>query len=348
MHCIQGSDAHVLERLPTDRQGVMGIGDRATELLLPALTFEAIKELFLSDHFERHRPYRSATLLLEQLEAHRAEGQGPRLAFYEGPISTRTISQLVRDIAAMANGDGGSIYVGASPRHGRKIKGVDNAEGIRDQVASAVAEAIVPRPDVSYEVAEVDGKGILVIRVAPGNDPPYVISPSQVYVRTGSQTRLATREELVGLVAARAAPGDQQPSEVPFEVPRSGVEIVASQQRDGEWYHSMCDLRTGKVIDNVTRWSSRDLWKYAIMEHEQSGGLPHGFAWVGHLGARRSQIGPTARYDLAVKLEDGRTRVFYGVSRQAVPQSWMPALNALGTSSTPSEDETQSTPARQP
>mgnify|MGYP000999492225 CR=1 FL=1 len=59
MHCIQGSDAH---RINGDPKNVkrLGIGERATELLLDAPTFEGIKALLQSTQFDRTRPARPA------------------------------------------------------------------------------------------------------------------------------------------------------------------------------------------------------------------------------------------------------------------------------------------------
>ena len=48
MRCIQGSDAHRLTRESgTSRRG--GVGDRVTELLLPAVSFDAMRDVFLGD-----------------------------------------------------------------------------------------------------------------------------------------------------------------------------------------------------------------------------------------------------------------------------------------------------------
>src|SRR4051812_2392632 len=56
MHCIQGSDAHRLERDP-NRESNLGVGDRPTEVLLPDVSFRALKALFGSHEFDRTRPF---------------------------------------------------------------------------------------------------------------------------------------------------------------------------------------------------------------------------------------------------------------------------------------------------
>jgi hypothetical protein len=58
MRCIQGSDAHRLVRDPKNTKR-LGVGERVTEFLLPEVSFEALRELFLGDDFTRSRPYRA-------------------------------------------------------------------------------------------------------------------------------------------------------------------------------------------------------------------------------------------------------------------------------------------------
>ncbi|MFN3982772.1 MAG: PHP domain-containing protein, partial [Caldilinea sp.] len=54
MHCLQGSDAHRLTMDPRNPKR-LGIGDRATELLLDEPTFDAIAALLRSKQFDRVR-----------------------------------------------------------------------------------------------------------------------------------------------------------------------------------------------------------------------------------------------------------------------------------------------------
>jgi hypothetical protein len=45
MHCIQGSDSHRLVMDPA-RKKILGIGDRATDVLLPELSFDGLQICF--------------------------------------------------------------------------------------------------------------------------------------------------------------------------------------------------------------------------------------------------------------------------------------------------------------
>ena len=82
MHCIQGSDAHRLNRHPRDRNRP-GWGDRVTEILLPEPSFEAIKAVFLGDDFSRTRPYRPAKAPFDHVQAAREEGPSIVQSFHE-------------------------------------------------------------------------------------------------------------------------------------------------------------------------------------------------------------------------------------------------------------------------
>jgi len=61
MRCIQASDAHRLDNHPKDKNR-LGIGGRVTEVLLPELSFEALREAFLSTDFTCTRPARSGAV----------------------------------------------------------------------------------------------------------------------------------------------------------------------------------------------------------------------------------------------------------------------------------------------
>ena len=86
MHCIQGSDAHRLDRDP-NRESNLGIGDRVTEIQLPQASFAALKELFRSNHFDRTRPARAGGPAADELHAAREAGPQPVSRSTSGSVS---------------------------------------------------------------------------------------------------------------------------------------------------------------------------------------------------------------------------------------------------------------------
>lgn len=107
--------------------------------------------------------------------------------------------QLIKTCVAFANGAGGEIIVGISDQT-REVIGVD--EKCRDKIFEETINSIYDSvsPMLIPEVFErnIDGKAVVVIKVYPGNKPPYFIknegNKKGVYLRVGASTRRATDE----------------------------------------------------------------------------------------------------------------------------------------------------------
>ena len=105
--------------------------------------------------------------------------------------------QLIKTCIAFANGAGGEIIIGIEDPT-QKIVGV--SESCRDQIFDSVANAIMDSvaPHLIPEIYEktIDEKRVVIIKIYPGNKPPYFItsegSKKGVYLRVGSSTRRAT------------------------------------------------------------------------------------------------------------------------------------------------------------
>jgi hypothetical protein len=188
------------------------------------------------------------------------------------------------------------------------------------------------------------------ITVPPGREIPYAIDDNRFYVRDESETTLAVRDEIVRLVERRilgvasdrltglqpeSPPSPRLATETPepqprpaakrpqAAPPRTGVEIVSSEKRDGTIYHTVRDLRNGNLIKNVTRSSARKLWHYAITRSEA--GIPeveqiewHDNLSLLHLRRRDNHVW----YDLAMRDPEG-VHVYYGVTDSGLNEQWM-------------------------
>ncbi len=345
MRCIQGSDAHRLLADPRNQKN-LGVGDRVTEVLLPERTFEALLEVFQSNDYARTRPYRPSHDPYDHVQSAREEGPSIVQAFHEG--MTRRGGRLyavIADVCALANTNGGIIYVGASAKPKEKPPGVQNVTEAIDTLRTEIEHKITPPLEVDIDVLETHGKPVIRIQVPRGDDPPYAIDDNKIYVRDEAETTLAVRDEIVQLVAqslqrqgllsgeaseietaSASAEAEPAPVEVPadtkIEAPRTGVEILGTEQRKGVKYHVMRDLRNGNVVKNVTRSSARRLWHYAISEKESDPVNPNKVEWHGDIGLwKRYKRAGTVRYDL-VQRENGELRVYYGVTYDGMHGPW--------------------------
>ena len=353
MHCIQGSDAHRLVRDPGNAKN-LGVGDRATDVRLAEATFEELKELFESNDFARTRPHLGrAQPELDYVQQAREEGANIVQGFHESATQRGgRLFAVIADVCAFANTNGGTIYVGVSADPNAKPVGVEQPAQVMKDIRSAIDRMLTPSLACTVDTTETRGKTVVRILVPRGDDPPYAIEDNKIYLREEAETSLAVRDEIVQLVlrgqtarseaparetvepapeplaapAERLAPEAAPPGPAEPEAvgpPRTGVEIVDAEERDGIFYYTVRDLRNGNTVKNVTRASARKLWHYAITQRETEAFDPSSVAWHGDvsLWKKRRVLGVT-RYDLAQRAVDGQLRIYYGVTEDGVHGEW--------------------------
>lgn len=345
MHCIQGSDAH---RLITDplRKKNLGVGERATDVLVSEVSFAALVEIFHSNDFARTRPHRHKELpAYDFIQTAREEGANIIQAFHEGMAARGGKRyEIIADICAFANANGGTLYIGLNADRKKPVLGVQDPEQGIAQLEKEINSRISPPLQCSLDVHDLAGKKIIRILVPRGDDPPYALDDNKVYVRSEAETGLAVRDEIVELVIRGSSLGQKEtevkkpvktapaPSmepapHLPAETenpPRTGVEVVSVEERSGTRYFTLRDLRNGNVVKNVTKTSARRLWHYAISAYLQ---LPADISsvaiqWqrdIGLLGTQKQ--GSSVRYDM-VQRTAGGYRWYFGVTDDGIHGPW--------------------------
>jgi len=333
MHCIQGSDAHHMTRPQNDPKR-LGWGDRVTEILLPQPTFEEIKAVFLGEDFSRTRPYRPAKAPFDHVQAAREEGPSIVQAFHESMTSRGgRLHAVLRDVVAMANTNGGTVFVGVKADAKAVPVGISDMDEAIATLKSEIQRKITPPLEIEITTVETRGRQVLQLSVPLGDDLPYAIDGTNIYLRQEAETHVAMRDEIVALVrrTLRAEPAPSQDeaqeetsvSQGGTEPPGTGVQIVETSERKGTRYHTMKDLRNGNVVRNVTRSSARKLWRYAITEHESNPVPEDKVRWEGNLGLwKSSRRAGKVRYDLVQRMPDSQMHVYYGVTEDGVDGGW--------------------------
>jgi len=354
MHCIQGSDAHRLTRDPRDKNR-LGIGDRVTEVLLPEVSFEALKAVLEGDDFTRTRPFRpTAAEPFDHVQAAREQGNTIVQSFHESMSRQGgRLNRILADVCAFANTRGGTIYIGVSGTRKGKPRGVPNAAEAATALRKEIEREITPPLDVRVDVVESMGVPLVRVSVPAGPDKPYALGQTRIYIRQEGETNEAVRDEVVQLVLGRygsagAAPaqpavapevgkapagvpsGAESEAPAPLQVavtPSIGVEILSCEERKGVRYFSIRDLRNGNTIHNVTQGSARKLWSYALSQHLTNPVDPAKVTWNGDFGLwQASRRARRLRYDLVLRQPDGTLRVFYGVTADGMTGPWQQFL----------------------
>lgn len=220
MHCIQGSDAHRLNRDPKDKNR-LGVGDRVTEIMLPEVSFESLQRVLEDDDFTLTRPYRlPAETPFDHVEAAREQGNTIIQAFHEN-LSREggRLHKVFCDVVAFANTSGGTVYIGVSATRKTVTRGVENADATAVMLRRELERNITPPLDARVDVIQSLGVPIVRIIVPNGSDKPYALGQTRIYVRQEGETNEAVRDELVQLVLAdRGAASAVAPAVIPAPV----------------------------------------------------------------------------------------------------------------------------------
>jgi hypothetical protein len=231
MHCIQGSDAHRLERDPV-RESNLGVGDRTTEILVAEPTFAEIKSVFTGSDFSRTRPARRGGPAADALHDARDVGNTIAMSFHERLSQAKgSALPIFRDLVALSNGSGGVVYVGVGPADRRTVPGLPDANRVVEAWKAEIATQITPAIEYTSETIDYGGKTIVALHVADGPEKPYALAPATILVRHGAETRVATRDEIVAMVRGVTRPvtaKEPAASEMPGATPS-----VATAARPG-------------------------------------------------------------------------------------------------------------------
>lgn len=349
MHCIQGSDSH---RLTPDasRKKNLSIGDRATDVLLPELDFDDLRELFESNDFSRTRPHRfKEEPAFDFIQAAREEGANIIQDFHDSmTVRGGKLYGILSDVCAFSNTNGGTLYIGMPDDPHKPVIGVPEGEAALQILEKEINNRISPPLNCSIDLHEYKGKKLVRILIPRGDDPPYAVDDNKIYVRDEAETGLAVRDEIVNLVmrgknqapspaalpvvpSEPSHPSEQAPIPTglhPVEAenldPRTGVEVLPPEERQGTQYFTMRDLRNGNMVKNVTRVSARRLWHYAITRYAEIKDTLNktNIDWRGNYGLLSSyKQNKTEYYDFILRDGD-QYRFFFGVTEDGIHGPW--------------------------
>jgi hypothetical protein len=361
MHLIQSSDSHRLIGIPHNNQE-LGVGDRATEILLDELSFEAIKDVFLGNDFARVRPFvPSEATAFDPISQAREEGDTLVQAFHEHLQRGRGIEhKIMQDVVALANTNGGTIYIGLSGSPRQPVLGVQRPGEAIHQLRAEMAKCVVPPLEVQLDAQKVGNKSVIRIIVPRGSEVPYAYEGTHIYVRSENETSLAVRDEIVNLVRDSVVlefaatpvseptappeepvvPAESPEPELAVAAPRTGVEVMPTERRKGEQQYTVRDLRNNRLIHNVTRSSARKLWQYAISEHEERPVNPGQVKWQGNIGVWKAhRRAGKLRYDLCERDSAEGLHTYYGVTEDGIHGAWKELIET--EAETPEVDETE-------
>ncbi len=132
------------------------------------------------------------------------QGEGPKLD-YKVALHLSTESEkkeLVKDVIAIANtrGGRGHILFGVEDRT-RRLVGMDPGEFHEEQIQQIIYNRSDPPVPVQVEIDQLDGVHLLTITIFRSQHRPHqMLQTGAFYIRRGSTTDVARRDELAGMM----------------------------------------------------------------------------------------------------------------------------------------------------
>src|ERR1051325_6787575 len=159
---------------------------RSNQRHVPA-TERSFQEYFLSTP----APQTSRTELLRLI-------RGGEDTFLELKVKLSNSEKIAQEIVALANTGGGVMVFGVNDQ--LPIEGVDNPEGVQDELVRICREEVQP-PLVPYidRIALDNGRRIVALDLE-SKRRPYRTRDGRFYLRIGAEKREASREEISSLL----------------------------------------------------------------------------------------------------------------------------------------------------
>ena len=116
-------------------------------------------------------------------------------------IEAKRPKSWLKSVSAFANGEGGTLIFGISDDD--QIVGLENAEQDAELISEAIKTKLDPIPTIQLEFQEIDGKKLILLHIASGDETPYYyIGDKQriAFTRIGNESVVADRIQLRNLV----------------------------------------------------------------------------------------------------------------------------------------------------
>ncbi len=183
--------------------------------------------------------------------------------------------KYLRTVVAFANGHGGCLVFGVDDKS-REVVGIADEEVPQemDAIANAIGDACAPTIVPSIYARTVDGKSVIVVEVAAGQQVPYYLKSlgleRGVYTRVGATSRPADLDYAREIMVENSPRGFDRMPNRDVELTEAGVEALCARMRDVALENSR-DERERRAVKPVTK---NQLIKWGVILEREGELLP--------------------------------------------------------------------------
>lgn len=140
----------------------------------------------------------------QRLAALLAKNESTKLDFKER-LSIKTDwekKEMAKDVSAIANSKGGRGYIifGIEDKT-KRVVGIDGLEYPEEQIQQIISQRCDPPVTIKFDLVSYDGKVIGVLTIYKSSQKPHqILQNGSFYLRRGSTTDIARREEIAGML----------------------------------------------------------------------------------------------------------------------------------------------------
>lgn len=173
-------------------------------------------------------------------------------------------TRYLKTIAAFANAEGGEMIFGIDDKE-RCAIGIDESELplLMDKLANSIYSAIEPKIIPDIYVQRIDGKSVIIVRIAHGQQPPYYIKSLGIldgtYIRAAGTTRLAASYQIQELILSSKNIG--------FDKIRLDREL-SDEELNGFCAHLESHAKKLQGMDKVRKLSISNLIAFSLVKEE--------------------------------------------------------------------------------
>lgn len=121
-------------------------------------------------------------------------GENEVVEFKQEITEEKTKDKFAETVVAFSNTSGGTILIGVNDNC--EVVGIRDPRLEEDRARKTLRSRCEPPVEPDITAREIDEKLVLLVQVKEGENKPYTFREKGIFVRSGPNNRIATRDEL--------------------------------------------------------------------------------------------------------------------------------------------------------
>lgn len=178
-------------------------------------------------------------------------------------LNFESIDKLASEIVAFLNSEGGRILVGITDDG--EIEGLTHSQidNLNQWIGNACRNKIYPTAKVETQTIICEKKNILIINIPKGENKPYAVNNTDIWIKVGSDKRRGTIEDIARLLQESGRLRAEENS-LELEISRENLNIEYFLQWYEKYYNTNFDFETEDLEKLFNNWKLAKKDKFTL------------------------------------------------------------------------------------